>query len=312
MKVALFLEGSPGHEKQSLAIVEELRNVADVEVKSFTVAKSSPIQRLAQLNRLLLLPDGGCEYGCPDVDILLGTGTSTHFPMLACKKKYGIPAIVCMSPGKLVRPYFDLCFVPRHDGLMQKDNIFITDGPPVYSDCGDTEKDPLRGLILIGGADPAVYLWDEELLAMQVEKILSRERDVKWNISTSPRTPESTAERLQAICSTNENAKFYHFRDTRRGWVEQEYARSTYSWVTVDSMSMVYEALTMGCLVGLLPLQWKKDNKFKRSMNSLVERKIAMPFAHWQAGEEMIPSPKPFNEAKRCAQEIVSRWPLNK
>lgn len=103
---------------------------------------------------------------------------------------------------------------------------------------------------------------------------------------------------------------FSGFEETPPGWVEEHYASSRVVWVTADSISMVYEALSAGCCVGILPVEWKKEkNKFKTSGDYLLENGLAVPFASWKQGKAKFTSKSdPLNEAKRCAEEIVNRW----
>jgi hypothetical protein len=110
------------------------------------------------------------------------------------------------------------------------------------------------------------------------------------------------------------NVVLRRFADTGPGWIEERYAECLKVWVTADSMSMVYEALSAGCRVGLLPVRWTAEkNKFRRSAEYLIENGLAVPLSAWPAGGEgERPEREPLNEAKRCAEEIVKRWlPIN-
>jgi uncharacterized protein len=238
----------------------------------------------------------------------LGTGTQTHLDILAAKKKYGIPAVCCMAPDIFFRNRFDLCFVPRHDGLPERNNIFFTDGPPVTTGFNPDKSDD-KGLIVIGGPNAYSKGWETNKICAYVQSIAEKKQAIEWTVSTSPRTPDDTSDRLKKVAEQNSNVHFFHFRDTPPGWVEGKYAESDITWVSVDSMSMIYEALTAGCKVGLLPLEWKRpDNKFKRSMDELTERGLAVDFTHWQKGQVNWREGLRFNEARRCAEEIVRRW----
>lgn len=213
-----------------------------------------------------------------------------------------------MAPDPVYRRYFDLCFVPRHDGLQESANIFITDGPPVPTS-PNLQKSDDKGLILIGGPNAYSLGWDSDSIKRYVQDITSRQKDVYWTLSTSPRTPGQTAEILKSLADQTANLDFFHYRDTPKGWVEERYAESGIVWVSVDSMSMIYEALTAGCKVGLLPLEWKnKNNKFSRSMMSLVFKELVVDYRDWISGQKQWKGGTSFNEAKRCAEEIVRRW----
>jgi hypothetical protein len=73
---------------------------------------------------------------------------------------------------------------------------------------------------------------------------------------------------------------------------------------------MVYEALNAGCSVGVLPVEWlQQENKFQKSLAILLEKKMIVEFSDWQTGAKMpVPTAEQFNEALRCAREILQRW----
>lgn len=309
MNITVFFDGSPGHEKQSLALVRALQTMLEVEVRHVAVDSLSPFNRLVDTCRLFLLRDGGCRYpALGAADLLIGTGSRTHIPLLSCRKKYGVPAITCMTPDFHLRHMFDLCFVPRHDGVRAGANIFVTDGPPVLP-MPEYPRDPAAGLILLGGIDRRSHFWNTAEVISYVQTIASRSPEIRWHLSSSPRTPEQTVQEVKDLAARLDNVVFFHYRDTPRGWIEEQYARARTVWVTADSMSMMYEALTAGCRVGVLPLAWKhQKNKFQKSIDFLVEKELAVTYAAWQRGEASWREEVNFNEAKRCAQAIVARW----
>jgi uncharacterized protein len=74
-------------------------------------------------------------------------------------------------------------------------------------------------------------------------------------------------------------------------------------------MSMVYEALSAGCHVGILPVVWKrKNNKFSRSEMYLLEHGLVVSFQDWREGTAQWKLHEPLNEAGRCAEEIMRKW----
>jgi hypothetical protein len=103
---------------------------------------------------------------------------------------------------------------------------------------------------------------------------------------------------------------FFRSADTPAGWVEEQYALNRTVWVTADSISMVYEALTAGCSVGVLQVEWlRQDNKFNKSLQFLTEKEMIVDFDAWQEGASMPTlKDKQLNESLRCAREILRRW----
>ncbi len=308
MKVALFLEGSPGHEKQSLAIIQGLKRLVSVEVTEFRLPERTKWQRFFDIGRLFLGSNRGKVQGLDDFDLAIGTGSRTHVPLIACKNSYGIPIVTCMAPDRLLRGKFDLCCVPRHDQLEEKENILLTDGPPVLSAEKNIRREPDKGLILLGGIDESSHFWRGVELAEFIRNIVHEGKDIQWSISSSPRTPDDTVEILKGYSESQPNATFFDFKDTPRGWVEDQYAKSGVAWVTADSVSMIYEALTAGCRVGILPVPWKNArNKFQRSIDFLLLKGLVKVYSPAESTSLLSMAEQDFNEADRCAEEILRK-----
>ena len=310
LRVALFCDGRPGHEKQSRGILQALAAMVAVEVVTVDVSALSPVQRIIQLLALLSpLPWRGEAY--PAADLLLGAGSRSHLAMLLAKKAHGTPAVVCMSPLALLRKRFDLCLVPVHDGLAEGGNVFCTLGAPNCSIDLRRHRDDC-GLIALGGVDRRSHSWSSEEMVAMAGELVGRERQVRWTLTSSPRTPEETARGLARLAECHEHVEFFDYRHTARGWIEERYADSATVWVSADSVSMVYEALSAGCRVGLLPVRWESGAaKFRRNEELLLRRGLVLPFARWQAGDSWKEEDHHFNEAQRCAERILRIWQAN-
>lgn len=308
LKIAAFTDGRPGHVKQTQGVLRALGHLATVDVNSFEVTYNSFFKDLFLLLALFLPGVKYCPFDLRGVDLIIGTGRRTHIYMLLCKKKYHVPVVTCMSPSFLFRKKFNLCFTPQHDNIRISENIFPTVGPPNCSVAGFEHK-PEAGLILIGGTDSNSHVWSDEDICNFIEELVTTETDINWTISSSPRTPESCTQLIARLAKTYSNCNLFRFEDTERGWIEKEYAANKYVWVTADSMSMVYEALSAGCNVGLIPIVWKSEqSKFSRSEKLLIENDVVMSYSKWRQGQAIWKSVAPLNESQRCAKEIVKRW----
>lgn len=316
LSIIAYFDGRPGHEKQTLAILHALADITATEViqKKVSVSTVSFCRSwAAYLLSSLHHPKKG-EY-CRPVDLLIGSGSHTHIPMLLEKKSRtrlspGLPYVVtCMTPDSLLLDKFDLCCVPMHDQPAARDNVFVTLGPPCLP--GPAKRpESSRGLILVGGLDKKSHKWNSRLLVEQIDTIIHRNPSMAWTLSSSPRTPEDTCRKLEDMASSMGVLSFFRSQDTPTGWIEEQYASHGTVWVTADSISMVYEALSAGCSVGVLPVEWlREDNKFQKSLNILYEKNLVVDFERWHNSAEMVlPSAEPFNEAMRCAREICRRW----
>jgi len=308
MNITVLLEGRAGHEKQSLAIVRELQLLTEVDVQQVMLPATSIMGRCAEFFRILFSGGNARARSGQNTDLFLGTGSRTHLTLIGYGKKYRKPIVTCMAPDPFLRRWFDLCCVPRHDGLAPGKNIFFTDGPPVLAG-PELDRDPLKGLILVGGIDDRSHQWQDEDIVEKIEKIVSGNKGINWSVSSSPRTPQATVDMLQQRAKSLDNLKVFPFKETHRGWVEEQYAQSTYAWVTADSISMVYEAVTAGCRVGVLPVKWNNpNNKFQRSLDYLQEHTLIVMYSGEGGNILEDSNAGNFNEARRCAKEILKRF----
>ncbi len=307
-KVAVFLDGTPGHEKQTLGIVEQLKQKTDLEVCKCQLEKPSlTAQSIIWLSYLFGLPQRK-DTTLADVDVAIGTGTHTHLPMLLAKKSYDFKVVTCMTPAKLLSNKFDLVFAPVHDNVSSRKNIVTTIGPP-NTNVNKGLHQESRVLILIGGTDPKSHVWNSQEIIDSLELLISRDAQKQYVISSSPRTPAETEDKLSELQQKFNNAKFYRFKETIGGWVEQEYSKCKFVWVTADSISMVYEALSSGCKVGIIPVHWKSQNsKFLRSVKFLQEKQLTVDLESYLKGDIQWKNNDSLNEAERCAEEILRRW----
>jgi len=308
--VIAFLDGSLGHEKQTRGILNALTELTSIEVEYKKIPP--PSIKFALINWFNYIKS---FFGAPYqkkqdcmIDLIIGTGSRTHLPMLLLKRECNAKVVTCMTPDFPFRRAIDLCFTPQHDRPQVHDNIFLTVGPPSTA-VFKGEHDKKRGLILAGGIDNKSHQWHSDVFMAQVRSIIEKQLVIKWTISSSPRTPADTVQLLEGFASQNTNVTFFRSEDTPDGWIERAYAGNYTVWVTADSVSMVYEALTAGCSVGILPVDWKKkSDKFQISISYLLEKKMVTNYQAWLAGKNEIKIGTPLNEASRSAKEILTRW----
>jgi mitochondrial fission protein ELM1 len=303
-----LLDGRPGHEKQTMGIIQALQKRVDVQVNLLQIKQVSLFKVVVQAGRLFFAGKD-MEYSeVRESDLLLGTGSRTHLLMLLYKKLFAIPAVTCMTPALYLRYGFDLCFVPEHDGKKEKGNIVLTAGSP---NCSYNKKihQHDRGLILLGGEDTKSHHWNGREVVDMVEKVVLTDSRKRWILSSSPRTPQSTIDLVRKLSDKYGVLQFFDYRDTPSGWVEEQYDRSDVVWVTSDSISMIYEALTAGCKVGIFPMHWvRKNSKFKRNEDALLERGLVKSFATWEQGNLSWGENIELNEAQNCAERILKKW----
>ena len=238
----------------------------------------------------------------PAPQVVIGAGHATHVPMLAISRTYRAKTIVLMRPSLPVG-WFDFCLMPAHDNPPARDNVIITKGALNPMQPGH-EHDPGRGLILIGGTS-AHYEFDTGAVLSRIQEVLARASRQRWSITNSPRTPEALTAEIGGLKS--EDVDVVLWDRCEQDWLAQELQRAAEVWVTEDSVSMIYEALTAGCRVGLLPLQRKAASRLHRAVDQLLHECSVSSFADWLEGGCLNAPRVPLDEAGRCARLLLDK-----
>jgi hypothetical protein len=237
---------------------------------------------------------------------MVGAGRVTQLPLLLARRARGGRAVVIMSPG-LPRSWYDLCVIPGHDNPPPADNILVTRGSlnTVRRQAGQQAQ---HGMILIGGPSKH-YHWDHRAVTDQISRVIRYSPCRRWVLTTSRRTPPGFTRLLQQrIQSASRELDVISWQDTHDDWLGEQLARAHYAWVTADSVSMVYEALTAGVPVGLLAVPPRRNSRVVRGLQQLVSERQVMPFGEWVTGKPLRRPGRDFNAAEQAARWICERW----
>jgi mitochondrial fission protein ELM1 len=293
-------DGKPGHEKQSQGLARALQRLTGAACHDIAVhGGTASTHATAWLHWLLGRFRAGTALPAPD--LILAAGHATHVPALAARRARGGRIVVLMRPS-LPTALFDLCLIPAHDRTPPRPNVIATRGVLNTVVPGGSHN-PAQGLILIGGPSRH-YRWDDAAIAAQVREIVAAHPGVAWTLTTSRRTPERFLDILGVLAGLDVRPH----TQTPPGWLEEALSRSDQVWVSPDSGSMVYEALTAGCRVGLLELPAEAGSRIAHDIAGLVEDGLATPIARWRQGHALRSPAGGFDEATRCARVILERW----
>jgi mitochondrial fission protein ELM1 len=290
-----FCDGKPGHDNQSLGLARALQaqgcfSCIDIAVPRGAGAKLALLWRLKDL---------------PRPRLLIGAGHGTHLPLLLARRRYGGCSLVLMRPS-LPLSWFDLCLMPQHDNPPVTERVMPTLGA-LNSIQPSQQQDMRQGLILLGGPSPHFH-WDSQLLLRQIGLLLAQNPQVQYRLSDSRRTPSDLLPLLAARQATN--LSLIPHRDTGPGWVNQALAECGQVWVSMDSVSMIYEALSAGCAVGVLPLAPRGQSRIRRGLEQLLQQQRLCLFDEQGSYLSQLRPTEPLQEASRCAQYIIQRWRL--
>ncbi len=290
-------DGKPGHEKQTLGLARAILGKCAGDLHTMRVAS-----RTASLLDWLAgrFPAG---EGLPSPHLILAAGHATHFALLAARRARGGRAIVLMKPS-LPLFLFDLCVIPEHDGPPRRSNVISVRGALNAVVTGAHERKDL-GLFLIGGPSTH-HEWDDRKVWAAVSAIATADPGMTWWLTTSRRTPGSFL--ATAAGEPIPNVQLFPHEKTAAGWLEDALAGCARVWVTEDSVSMLYEALTSGAAVGVLPLAGGRSSRVGRGVESLVREGWVAVFDPQRPGMAPPLPPGRFNEAERVADLVLERF----
>lgn len=292
-----FRDGKPGHDRQSAGLLGAMATslplaVHEVDAPSITRPWWAAICRQLPVALAAL----------PRPQLLVGAGHACEWPMLAAYRCCGGRSVYLMKPTLPCRT-FDLCFIPTHDGVSAGPHVVTTQG--VLNDIvpDDAPRDgPVP--ILVGGPSRH-HAWDEAAVLRQIASVVFGSRERHFVISDSRRTPPSTSAALADFAQ--QGVAFVAHRDVATAWLVQTLIRAPAAWVTADSMSMLFEALTAGCAVGVIDVPAARDDRITRIVPALVGEGLVVPLAAWLKAGQLPRPARLLAEARRCASIAIER-----
>lgn len=292
-----FSDGKAGHDNQTRGLAEALARLRAVETYTLDPLPSSIALGGWLLGRPLSWKD------LPAPDLSLGAGHRTHLSLLAARRIRGGKAVVLMRPS-LPLELFDLCLIPEHDAPPSRPSVLATRGA-LNRIQPSAVLDPQQGLLLIGGPS-AHFGWDDAVLRQSIAAIVTVDPAIRWTLTTSRRTPPSFLEGLSDL--TEARLTVVPVAATGPDWLPAQLARAGQAWVTADSVSMIYEALTAGAAVGVLEVPRKRAGRISRGLDHLAADGWVTSFADWRQRRSLRCPAGVFNEAERGARWIVEQW----
>ena len=194
--------------------------------------------------------------------------------------------------------------IPEHDQYQGNAEYLQTRGVlnPIQP---EGEHASNQALIMIGG--PSKHCdWDTLKLIAQVYELVNHNAHIHYTLTTSRRTPKSFLSAVKRIHFPN--LVVVPFEETEKGWVAQQLSESAFAWVTEDSVSMVYEALTAQVAVGLLNMPVNKKSRVSKGIQKLINQGMVARFDFLQTYQQKLKTVVGFVEADRCSRWILHAW----
>lgn len=291
LTLLLIGDGKPGHENQSLGLAEAMQRLVPCEIRRISVAgKGGIVGRIRAV-----LAQSTC---LPPPDFIIAAGHATHLALLCLARKHQAKSIVLMRPS-LPLLCFDLCIAPCHDFPKKptRKNLILTRGAINRVHASISPK--TGKLILIGGPSKT-HGWDTVAILDMLAKVTE---GGGWQLTDSRRTPmgflEQARMRLKGL-------EIFSCQQTPPDWLPSKLREADEVWVSEDSVSMIYEALSSGARVGLLPVpRLNPKSRVLRGIDELIQSGFLTPFSAWLKTGCLSPAPEALNEAERSAEILL-------
>jgi len=282
----ILCDGKPGHENQSLGLAEAIGRQTACNVHRIPCRPWRNALKIAA--------------SLPKPDWILGAGHSTHGLLWWLSLRYQAKSVVLMRPS-LPGWLFDRIIAPEHDfknGHPADGRVLTTRGalnrvaPPV-----DAERQ--GSLILLGGPSRH-HGWDAAAMETMLRQIANHTPVLE--AADSRRTPAGFFDSLDFITRRH----FHH--QTPADWLAGRIVHAEEIWVTEDSVSMIYEALTSGARVGLLPVpRLRPQARIIQGVDRLIDQGWLTPYAEWEKSGTLRQPPETLAEAERAADWILEK-----
>lgn len=237
-------------------------------------------------------------------DVVIACGHRTHLTALRLAAAHRAHSVVVMKPSWPLNS-FDSMILPAHDA---SDNVSSTRVLLTHGALNTVSLKPYQpaaiGLIALGGIS-GHYGWSSEQVISDILRIITQNPELEWSITDSRRTPPGMLDSLRA--QLPDTVRLQPYTEADAGWLAHTMSRAQHIWITPDSVSMVYEALSSGASVGLLRLPNRANNRITRAIDHLVAHRQV----HYVSESGQICAPTDhlprLLEAQRAAQWLLAR-----
>lgn len=311
MNIWHLTDHKAGHVAQARGLFAALEragqtlNVVDVSIKD--VSNYALLLRWITCGHIGQLPKVLENQKAPD--LIVGVGHSTHWSLILLKNCFPVAKSIVLMRPSLPISWFDFAIVPAHDYAdvepQVPSHVFITKGVlnPLVNQYRHEKN---RHLILIGGASKRYECSVDDLVAQITALLtnLSHQTELQTVIlTTSRRTPESFLSH-DYFKNHPKNLQIFPVTETPQGWLFEQLQLAEVVWVTQDSGSMLFEALTAGCNVGLLKMPQIKTDTVTCATDKLSEERFFLPLSAYLKGED-FQEKSPLREADRVVEWLL-------
>ena len=296
MHIVYVSDGKAGHRSQAVGLYKAMQRQSNIEVTFQEIS----IQELPIFSLLKAIWARGFGLFEKKADYIFGVGSHTQARVLLLGRVYPKAKTVIMMKPNFPVNWFDYAIIPQHDGVKESMHVITTQGAlnPIVN---ENRHQPNRILIALGGNSKR-HQWNDEKVLSSIQRLVENNVHATFILTTSRRTPDTF---LETLAQQNFYSKLQIFpvEHTPQGWVFEEMQKAEAVWVTEDSVSMIFEALTAGCKVGIIKINRLKEDRITCSIDQIIQSNLVSD----QTFIEMLVEPHAFKEAERVATYLLAK-----
>lgn len=296
MHIVYVSDGKAGHRSQAIGLYQAMQRQS-IEAVTF---EEILIDQLPIFSLLLATFKQSTSAVAQSPDYIFGVGSHTQLRVLLLGNVYPQAKTVIMMKPNFPFTWFHYAIIPEHDGVEASAHVISTKGAlnPIVDEQRHQKN---RVLIALGGSSKH-HQWNVDKVLTAIKEIVRLNPQAEIILTTSRRTPK---EFLAALKAENfvSHIRIFPVEQTPQGWIFEQMQQAEAVWVTEDSVSMVYEALTAGCRVGVILIDRLKQDRITQSIDQIIQSNLISE----QASIGMLAEPHAFKEAERVATYLLAK-----
>lgn len=287
MKVAILSDGIPGHENQSIGILNLLEEEIPIKYDVIVLnQKFYPFRALIKIYKKLLSQNLSIrnakkiknlyqDLELENVDLLIATGGNTAHISASLGKIYNLMTIQNGKAGGVKSENFTVHItLNKKNGFSNIQSFFP---PNRIKPFENIVKKNNKALFLIGGNGSGyVYRIDDFISFVKNIENFSIKYNISPIIATSRRTPKAFEDliysNLRDICDSS--SVWFH-KDNSNYNFNDLFKSADMIFVTEESSSMIAEAICTGLPVcTLFPEKYKKEKRHQNQLRKYIESSL--------------------------------------
>ena len=293
MHIVYVSDGKAGHRSQAVGLYKAMQRLSKQDVTFQEVS----IEQLPlfSLFKAVLTHQLDTFESVPDY--ILGVGSHTQLRVLLLGKVYPKAKTIILMKPNFPFGWFDHVIIPAHDAVPQQGNVILSQGAlnPIVN---ENRHQKNRILIALGGSSKR-HQWNDQKVLQAIQQIIEHNDQAEIVLTTSRRTPKEFFQHLQSQPYLQQ-IQVFPVEKTPQGWIFEEMQKAEAVWVTEDSVSMIYEALTAGCKVGVIKIDRLKEDRITRSVEQMLEQSLISTHVVMN----QLPKLLSLQEAQRIADQL--------